>query len=284
MQQNIFELHYEGNSTKDHKMDLSTLIKVMSAVNALMCSVEKKAIKSKENNIEVEVKAFKEGSFGVEFVLLGGLEFTAHHLAALIGLSAVGHGGILGYRSWCRNKKVVNITELDDEGNVEVKANDGTTINTTSQVVNLASNDRVVDLLHRIFVTPFEELDLDSIYISKDQEAIFSMKQKDAAEIFQSDSPTELLENWTMDHIVVVEQVALTEEGKWRLRLGNNKPPVTASMECPSFIEQVRNGQVTFKANDKMNVKLKKEVTLKNFRKRNSYTILEVYKHWHTGQ
>nr|MBF4317666.1 hypothetical protein [Vibrio anguillarum] len=63
MQPNHFELHYEGNATRNHSMDIAVTRDVLSALDILVRRVSKKT--DKEEDIVVDVQAFKEGCFAI---------------------------------------------------------------------------------------------------------------------------------------------------------------------------------------------------------------------------
>lgn len=283
MQPDHFELHYEGNATKNHSMDIAVTRDVLSALDILVQRVSKKADKDKDEDIVVDVQAFKEGCFAIELAILGGVKVTSAHLMGLIGISAVAHGGVLGYLDWKKGRK--NIEFIKGEGGeVEVKDLDTAEIKkTTEEVVKLSSDSKITAQLHRIFVEPFERLDLDRVFISQNNQTTVALP-KTKAETLLEGATEEHLDNWVLEHIVTVEQVSLTPDGKWRVYIHGHKRAVTATMADEDFQKLVEQGAVTFRAKDKMEVLLEKDVTRKGVRKTNTYTIHKVNKHWHVDQ
>lgn len=281
MQPDHFELHYEGNATKNHSMDIAVTRDVLSALDILVQRVSKKT--DKEEDIVVDVQAFKEGCFAIELAILGGVKVTATHLMGLIGITAVAHGGVLGYLDWKKGRKNIEIIKGED-GEVEVKDLDTNEVKkTTEEVVKLSSDSKITAQLHRIFVEPFERLDLDRVFVSQNNQTTVALP-KTKAETLLEGATEEQLDNWVLDHIVTVEQLSLTPEGKWRVYIHGHNRAVTATMIDEDFQKLVEQGEVTFRAKDKMEVLLEKDVTRKGVRKTNTYTIHKVHKHWHIDQ
>ncbi|NAX21120.1 hypothetical protein [Vibrio sp. V39_P1S14PM300] len=281
MQPNHFELHYEGNATRNHSMDIAVTRDVLSALDILVRRVSKKT--DKEEDIVVDVQAFKEGCFAIELAILGGVKVTAFHLMGLIGITAVAHGGVLGFLDWKKGRKNIEIIKGED-GEVEVKDLDTNEVKkTTEEVVKLSSDSKITAQLHRIFVEPFERLDLDRVFVSQNNQTTVVLPKTKAETLFEG-ATEEHLDNWVLDHIVTVEQVSLTPEGKWRVYIHGYNRAVTATMVDDSFQKLVEEGAVTFRAKDKMEVLLEKDVTRKGVRKTNTYTIHKVHKHWHIDQ
>ncbi|WP_194545323.1 hypothetical protein [Vibrio anguillarum] len=281
MQPNHFELHYEGNATRNHSMDIAVTRDVLSALDILVRRVSKKT--DKEEDIVVDVQAFKEGCFAIELAILGGVKVTAFHLMGLIGITAVAHGGVLGFLDWKKGRKNIEIIKGED-GEVEVKDLDTNEVKkTTEEVVKLSSDSKITAQLHRIFVEPFERLDLDRVFVSQNNQTTVVLPKTKAETLFEG-ATEEHLDNWVLDHIVTVEQVSLTSEGKWRVYIHGYNRAVTATMVDDNFQKLVEEGAVTFRAKDKMEVLLEKDVTRKGVRKTNTYTIHKVHKHWHIDQ
>ncbi|ELV8625713.1 hypothetical protein QNF03_002368 [Vibrio cidicii] len=281
MQPNHFELHYEGNATRNHSMDIAVTRDVLSALDILVRRVSKKT--NKEEDIVVDVQAFKEGCFAIELAILGGVKVTAFHLMGLIGITAVAHGGVLGFLDWKKGRKNIEIIKGED-GEVEVKDLDTNEVKkTTEEVVKLSSDSKITAQLHRIFVEPFERLDLDRVFVSQNNQTTVVLPKTKAETLFEG-ATEEHLDNWVLDHIVTVEQVSLTPEGKWRVYIHGYNRVVTATMVDDNFQKLVEEGAVTFRAKDKMEVLLEKDVTRKGVRKTNTYTIHKVHKHWHIDQ
>lgn len=281
MQPNHFELHYEGNATRNHSMDIAVTRDVLSALDILVRRVSKKT--DKEEDIVVDVQAFKEGCFAIELAILGGVKVTAFHLMGLIGITAVAHGGVLGFLDWKKGRKNIEIIKGED-GEVEVKDLDTNEVKkTTEEVVKLSSDSKITAQLHRIFVEPFERLDLDRVFVSQNNQTTVVLPKTKAETLFEG-ATEEHLDNWVLDHIVTVEQVSLTSEGKWRVYIHGYNRAVTATMVDDNFQKLVDEGAVTFRAKDKMEVLLEKDVTRKGVRKTNTYTIHKVHKHWHIDQ
>ena len=281
MQPDYFELHYEGNATKNHSMDIAVTRDVLSALDILVQCIGKKT--DKKEDIVVDIQAFKEGCFAIELAILGGVKLTAGHLMGLIGFTSVIHGGVLGYLDWKKGRKNIEIFK-GENGEVEVRDLDTDEVkNTVEEVVKLSSDSKVIAQIHRIFVEPFERLDLDRVFISQNNQTILGFP-KTTAETLLEGAPEEQLDNWKLDHIVTVEQVSLTPEGKWRVYIHGHKRSVTATMIDEVFQNLVTQGAVTFRAKDKMNVYLEKDVTRKGARKTNTYIIHKVYKHWTVDQ
>ncbi|MCD9465431.1 hypothetical protein CJF25_21145 [Photobacterium phosphoreum] len=281
MQPDHFELHYEGNATKNHSMDIAVTRDVLSALDILVQRVGKKT--NKKEDIIVDVQAFKEGCFAIELAILGGVKVTAAHLMGLIGISAVSHGGILGYLDWKKGRKNIELVK-GENGKIKVKDLDTNEVkNTTEEVVKLASDSKITAQLHRIFVEPFERLDLDRVFISQNNQTTVALPRTKAETLLEG-APEIHLDNWVLDHIVTVEQVSLTPDGKWRVYIHGHKRAVTATMHDKNFQKRVEEGAVTFRAKDMMEVVLEKNVWKKGTRKTNTYTICKVNKHWHADQ
>ncbi len=281
MQPDHFELHYEGNATENHSMDIAVTRDVLSALDILVQRVSKKT--DKDEDIVVDVQAFKEGCFAIELAVLGGVKVTAAHLMGLIGITAIGHGGILGYLDWRKGRKRLEVIK-GENGEVEVKDLDsGEVKKTTNEVVKLSSDSTITAQLQRIFVEPFERLDLDRVFVSQNNQTTIAFPKTRAETLFEG-ATEEQLDNWTLDHLVSVEQVSLTPEGKWRVYVHGHKRAVTATMVDEVFQKRIDQGEVTFRAKDKMEVLLEKDVTRKGVRRTNTYTIHKVNKHWHVDQ
>ncbi len=277
---NHFELHYEGKSTENHSMDISVTKDILSALETLISTINKRT--GSEEEINLEVQAFKEGSFGIEIALLADNALSSLEILSTIGIGglAAAHGGVLGYLDWKRNRENVDFIKNED-GSIEVVDSvSGETTRTTAEIIKLSSDSRIKAQLNRILVEPFRKLDLNKVSITNQDITKVSFT-RDKVESYSSEFFTEQLDNWTEDLTVTVHHVSLVPEGKWRIHIQGYQNAITAIMLDEDFMNKITDGKVTFKAKDRMIVTLEKQVTRKGERKKNTYSIHEVKKHWH---
>lgn len=231
MEKMSFKIAYDGPALENHEMDVKELAPALLAVGELLEEANV-VFNGSESKVAVNIKAFSEGSFGVDFnvlqnsiaglfsILSGSGVSGSVNLISIIGFIKDGDRSLIDFIKKLKNRKIKSITRLE-VGNVKVEIEGGEIMEISQEVIKLFGNFKVRKSLELIIKKPLENLGVDEIIfsgkgatekITKTESGYFALPEIDETLI----SEQELQSN------LQIVNISFKEDNKWRFYDGNN--------------------------------------------------------------
>lgn len=213
-------------------------------------------------NIAAQVKAFLAGDGGV----------AAERLFDLIIKGSVAGGSLIALIKWLRRRKPDSTTTLKD-GNVEITVASETKV-FAPQVVLLYNDARTRDNAAKL-TRPLQRERIDKIEFREDSGVVESISASEAGSFEPVDeTETPVSES---ERVVALMVVTATFDDTRFWRMSDGSSTFNVGVEDTLFRDRVDSGEVSFKKNDILRVRLRTEQTLGTGDKLSTrHTIVEV--------
>lgn len=266
MREADFTLFYDGPILSDGQMDVRDLAPALLALGGLVEEANR-VVNGQSAKVRVQVKTFKDGSFGVDLLVFQDLSqrlagwasgfniATAKDILEWIGLLSTPTATLIWVIKKLRGRKPKRASRLEN-GNIVLELPDGERLELTPQVAKLFQDLTVRELLDKV-VAPIRRDGIDVLGTKEGNNTRSELAKKHEAGWFvpptTSDIPSRLLRNWTETRFFSIVSLSFKEDNKWRLSDGQVTLPVLISDQ--SFLDQVDDGE-TFSKGDMLEVEL----------------------------
>ena len=187
-----FAIAYDGEAVADGRMSIRDLAPTLVAVGELFDAANA-VLNEDAAKVEAHVKAASEGSFEValEFVQTGLLNqvvsfFSGEKVTAILqmkemifGIGIPGAVTVIGLVKWLRGKKAAKV-QNDDQGNVTITTEDGTTIEIPLKVNRLYEDPKLRTALQELIAVPLNKPGMDEFQVRNGEKVEASVKKEDA--------------------------------------------------------------------------------------------------------
>ena len=274
MKKESMQISFDGQS---HQIDANTLVNMLIHYGAIIQQANSE-LSGGSRNVQVNINAFKEGSFVVDICLTESLKsiFSTDTVVYLAGLVTTVEGVFKLYKRF----KGKPIDEKDSPNiSVDVKGNNVTIKN----VVNIY-NDRVVrSAISKSIETANEDISVEGITISGSDSNPITFSRNEFPDLIytdfdsEADLPDEIEED--VDATLVIVGLKFEKKGKWEFIYNGFK--ISMIVKDDALMREIDNG-ARFGKGDAIEVKMK---IIKKFNpeygvyENKSYKILEFYKH-----
>jgi len=283
-----FTILYEGELVKSHTMDVKELApSLISFADFLEESF--KNLYGDDKNLKVQFKANKEGSLGVELIVITDLIknfttfFNSAEVTALLNflgiVGVIGGGGtsLIKAIKFLKRRKIKRVISRDQGPNVEIEAEDGERLTVKREVPKLLQS---ISIRKKIsdFLEPLKKKGIESVQFLSDKKEVQESIVKDEVDYFETPEldDEELIEE-TRKAAFTINSLSFKEDNKWRLSDGTNNYLVTILDK--KFLNDVQNNRTFFAKDDVLVVNLRtKQFKTKNGLK-TEYEILDVLDH-----
>lgn len=281
-----FAVKYDGEALADHRMDVKTLAPaLMSLAEAIQTA--QRILDPTATPVAVEIKATREGSFdihmivseavrtGIAFLTSPGANATAN-LGAFVAI----FWESVRLTKWLAGRRDVK-KEIVGEGIIRLTLPDGTSIETPSGALTLATHSEVRRGI-RGMLAPLESEGVEKFEV-RDSEIRVSLTRADLPAFDAPDLPDEELEDETRTVMIQLRSAALAKDRRhWRATKGGEEFSVI--MADDEFLEGVETRKILFGAGDMLRVEMRERQLRTATGLRMERTILRVIDHLDGGR
>jgi hypothetical protein len=240
------KIAYGGKAYEDSEIDAKTLGEALTSLGALIEHAEK-IINGEDSEVQVTVRATKEGSFELLVAVLGGLE-TLKALGFVSG-AAVASGSLLGIIEWLKGRKISEVT-IDKTKKTSTIEVDGETITCSTEVQRLVTSPIIRKEIDKLVYRPLLTEEESSFKIQNGQKNVIKVAKADVSTFKAPKSTTEQkshVESFTKN--VHFSRVNFNSSTGWKMVLPDDVE-VTTSMNDKAFLERVSANEAIFSKDD----------------------------------
>lgn len=253
-----FKISYDGPALDTHEMDVKELAPALLAVGELLEEANH-LFYGNESKIAVNIKAFSEGSFGVDFnfiqttveSLFAALSSSGTNagvnLITIVGFLKTSSDSVIEFIKRLRGRKIRNITKIE-VGRVRIELEeDDEVLEVPENIIKLFGNLKVRKSLELIIKKPLEREGVDAIafsgrgekeVITKEESIYFAAPDIGEALISENEYETKLQ----------IVSVSFREDNKWRFYDGNSTFFATILDEV--FLNKIATNEEYFAKDD----------------------------------
>lgn len=240
------KIAYGGKAYEDSEIDAKTLGEALTSLGALIEHAEK-IINGEDSEVQVTVRATKEGSFELLVAVLGGLE-TLKALGFVSG-AAVASGSLLGIIEWLKGRKISEVT-IDKTKKTSTIEVDGETITCSTEVQRLVTSPIIRKEIDKLVYRPLLTEEESTFKIQNGQKNVIKVAKADVSTFKAPKSTTEQkshVESFTKN--VHFSRVNFNSSTGWKMVLPDDVE-VTTSMNDKAFLERVSANEAIFSKDD----------------------------------
>lgn len=273
-----------SGSEIDEGIDVFQLSPMLLSFGKLITEAHK-TIHPDSQDVAVNIKPFKKGSFEIDIVMFGKsivgqlIDFVnstkgqeIKETLEFIGLLS----GIPVSALWAikKLKGRVKSAEKLESGDVRYTSEDNITITVKQEVHKLLQNQDVRDALHQSIARPLENKDVDSVesYLKEDEVKTKVQYDKEIIEPIRTYLGSPIVES---DDVSLIENKRLLwvhpkrgsyegEKHSWSFRIIGADHIITANILDGEFLEGIKDGSIRLAQPDKLLVEIIEKQHLKN--------------------
>lgn len=274
-------LHFDGPGVDSHTMRVQELAPALLALNELIQEVNNEANED-TTSVQLYVKAFEPGSFGIELFLDTNLFSQVMDFLSGKGVSAVVNAhalvGILfelfALKKWLEGQKPTETKKLDDN-KVELKIEDRKLIVDAKTFNIYFNNTEIQDTLNNV-VAPLGSEGIDKVDLSSVNEE-FQLTKKEYDSFVKSPSTQEFSENLLKNIALQIKSPYFEEEKKWKVLMGGQA--IFISIDDEVFMKKVLSGEEEFSTGDVLVADVLLVQTIEHNKIVNNYRAVRVIEH-----
>lgn len=248
------KIGFDGDAVKDGTMDVSLLGSCLISFGETLRE-SARVLNGDDCNFQVKLKGgFKSGSFEFDLSFIQGIieqavnlfgkkQYSPQEIATLVGYLGAGALGatptVIEFVKWLKNRKVLKQEPLEN-GITKITTEDGDTIETKSEVIQIAKN-RTVRLSLRKALSPLDRPDYEIAYFESKE---ININKKDVQKF---DVPEPIANQKPIREDVFLRKawcslsnISFDTENKWKIDDGDNKFYV--KIEDQSLIDSIEQG------------------------------------------
>lgn len=283
-------LVFDGSGLQSHEIDVKDLGQALIAMGDLIQAANAE-INGNSTHVEVKVKAHKQGSFEVEFLVQALqsakplLDFAQQNKDAIeaanglldllfkaVAISGGLGGGAIALIKWLKGKKPEKI-ERQKNGDVYVYVEN----------VIFVTNDNAIKLAKSIAVRkPVKELvstlkqnGIDILKIKRPSKPVLEVKKSEVG-YFDYQDEEELIEDTRKMNLQIVK-LSFKENDKWQMTDGGK--PFSVTIEDVDFLNRVQKREVAFANGDYLSCDVLEKQYRSSSGLKMQYTITKVHNH-----
>lgn len=256
MENKITKLVYDGPALDTGELPALDLANVLIGMNDLI-KKSNSLLNFDQTKVDIKVKTFKKGSFGVEFLIIqtavnDGLNFLNQpavtgliNLITLIGLLE-GKGLVGLIKNIIKGKTIKNIIQHNES--VEVVFENGESIGLSSELYLLYSDKTVKEAIEKI-VMPLNIDGVEKLSILNGTNSEVTIS-KEEAHYFKYIPYEEIVSESLSEELLYLDNIGLSG-GKWRVST-KDKRNFFVSIKDQVFIKEINSREKVFAKGDQL--------------------------------
>ena len=276
-----FTLTYDMPETEEHTIDAETLANSLKSMSSALKQANK-ILNGEDAHLKVEVKAHKESSFAIEFVVdwlhAGGID-VLKTLGIATASTVTSTTGVISLIKKLRNRPIVTKVKIDDSEQWKFTLDDGTTVECSETQEKLISNHNFLKQLDTVINVPTRDSDTARVVFS-DEDGHETPLESSETSYFKAPPKKDMQEN--VVHVetknIVFTNVNLEGKTGWKARLPSGDIK-SIKMQDEAFLERIKNRERPFLKGDMFEVKMKTEERFLDGKSTTTRTIIEVLRH-----
>lgn len=275
------KLHFDGPAVDSHTMRVQELAPAMLALNGLIQEVNTIA-NNNTSNVQLYVKAFKPGSFGIELFLDTSLLsqlvdfFSGDYVTAFANVRTLVEClfEILLLKKWLGGRKPDHTKELEDN-KVEIIL-DGKKLTVEAKTFNAYFNNPEISEYVNKVVSPLGSTGIDQVELSSANN-VFRLTKAEYKSFVSSPDSQEFSENLLRNIVLQVKSPYFVENKKWKVQMGNQL--IHVSIADPEFMNKVLSAEEAFTTGDVLVADVALTQTIEQNKVSNHYKVVKVIEH-----
>lgn len=283
----FFTLKYDGSDLMNHEMDVKELSPALFALGEALEEANR-VLNGNRTKVVLNVKAFKDGSLGIDFNLVQDFAsqaldlFNNKHVTGALNLIQVllyGSGAVVGLVKvikWIKNRKITNVVKLES-GNVRIEVEDNDKLEIDNKTAKLLPVVKIRKSLETVIYQPLLKEGVDEVqFLSKDTES--EKITKEESKYFVSpELEEEPIDEQEYEISLQIINAVSQENNKWRFSDGATS--FWAEVKDEDFLKRVQSNTEAFAKDDILRVRiLRKQFEVPNGLK-TDFFILKVLDH-----
>ena len=273
---NLF-LKYQGVAVDNGSMDA---YKTAASIFAFTEFIQKsgRIYFGNKAKMKIEVKAFKHGSFAIEFGFdLLGILATLFSLGLSVSDFVETLKLVFDFYKFTGGEEPKSTANIDGD-QIQVTNCNGDVRIFNHVTINIASNEEVNKALDACFVQPLNEEGIDTAVLMNSKNEVIAGVDQSNKDYFKVPNVETIESSNDVKKLLFIEAPNLIKlENKWKMNDGINS--FSVSIEDAKFLEKVNHGIERFGVGDSLLVTMREEQVRTGSHYSIKRTILEVLEH-----
>jgi hypothetical protein len=278
-----FSIYYRSKSTEKHSIDAEVLGQSLVSLSKAIKDADK-LVNGEKSELQINVKAHKAGSFGIDYEVIQHLN-NAKDILQMIGITgavgAVASGTVMGIIKTISNSKMTGVVKKVNNKSV-ITLDTGEIVECDSDIETLVTSPDFRQKFEDVFFTPIKSDDTASIAIlDEKEEVLHEIKSTESVSYKKIDSKSVDSKEVEEEKHIRFTQVNFDSGAKgWRMELHGLENDVGVKVVDEAFLKRISESQQSLVKGSLFKVTLKTKTNFSiNKPPRYTYTILNVIRH-----
>lgn len=260
----FFTLKYEGSALQGHEMDVKELSPALFALGEAVEEANR-VLNGSRTKVVLNVRAFKDGSLGVDLNLVQDFAtqaldlFNNQSVAGALNLLQIlvyggtGITGLVKVIKWLKNRKITNLVKLTS-GNVRIELEDNDTLEIDSKTAKLLPVVKIRRSLEAVVYKPLARDGVEEVSFSSDSEMAETISKGESRYFLSPELEEKLIDEQEYEISLQIISAVFQENNKWRFSDGNTN--FWAEVQDEDFLKRVQTNNEAFAKDDILRVRI----------------------------
>ncbi|OHA58512.1 MAG: hypothetical protein A2571_01925 [Candidatus Vogelbacteria bacterium RIFOXYD1_FULL_44_32] len=260
----FFTLKYDGFALQNHEMDVKELSPALFALGEAVEEANR-VLNGSRTKVVLNVRAFKDGSLGVDLNLVQDFAtqaldlFNNKDVAGALNLLEVlvyggtGITGLVKLIKWLKNRKITNVIKLTS-GNIRIELEDDDTLEIDNKTAKLLPVVKIRRSLEAVIYKPLARDGIEEISFNSDSEMIETISKDESRYFISPELQEKLIDEQEYEISLQIISAVFQENNKWRFSDGNTN--FWAEVQDGDFLRRVQSNNEAFAKDDILRVKI----------------------------